>query len=433
MRNLTLMTLISVVVFMAGGVTGPVSSLYASSLGASYAAIGLLGTISSMSGILFSYVWGRTSDLMGRRKELLVLSLGAMSVNYALIALAPSYVYLYGLRALFAIALSAYSTSSLALIGDVLERHATARGRRMGVIRGLGSLGFGVMAFLSGSIADAASLRVPYGVAAGCLAAATLISLWVREPAVADAAGLPAPGMRRAFSEAVRSLAAPVARWRGGSVRTGRSGGAEGVASETDGGVEQASSGGSVLPLTPLLVSAFVWTLATGAVYAVWANYMVTELGYSQAAMSRLWSLASTTEFPLMIVAGWLSDRIGRLSMLSLGFLAWTVVFAGYVLTPTMPWIIGVQLVRGFAYSAYTATAMTYATEVRSRAQRGWVSGLYSTAGSVGSILGAGMGGIQTQQMGFRAMIGTNAGLVLAGAIYLAGVAGARRRAVRRA
>ena len=86
------------------------------------------------------------------------------------------------------------------------------------------------------------------------------------------------------------------------------------------------------LPLAPLLFSAFLWSLTTGAVYAVWANYMVGELEYSQAAMSRLWSLASTSEFPLMILAGWLSDRLGRLPMLSLGFLAWTLVFLGYVL-----------------------------------------------------------------------------------------------------
>ena len=36
------------------------------------------------------------------------------------------------------------------------------------------------------------------------------------------------------------------------------------------------------------------------------------------------------------------------------------------------------------------------------------------------SILGSSLGGIQTQLMGFRAMIGTNAALILAGAIYVA-------------
>ena len=155
---------------------------------------------------------------------------------------------------------------------------------------------------------------------------------------------------------------------------------------------------------------------------------MVGEIGYSPTAMSRLWALASISEFPLMILAGWLSDRFGRLRMLVLGFVAWTLVFAGYVLIPGMPWIVFVQLTRGFAYSAYTATAMTYAAEVRSRSQRGQVSGLYTTSGGVGSILGASMGGIQTQIMGFRAMIGSRAVIIFSGAVYLAGVIFRRRR-----
>jgi SET family sugar efflux transporter-like MFS transporter len=146
---------------------------------------------------------------------------------------------------------------------------------------------------------------------------------------------------------------------------------------------------------------------------------MVREMGYAPAAMTALWALASTSEFPLMILAGWLSDRIGRLPMLSLGFLAWAIVFTGYVVAPVLPWIVAIQLVRGFAYSAYTATAMTYASEVRSRAQRGWASGLYAAAGGVGSILGAFLGGTLTQFAGFRAMFAANAALILLGAIYL--------------
>jgi MFS family permease len=93
-----------------------------------------------------------------------------------------------------------------------------------------------------------------------------------------------------------------------------------------------------------------------------------------------------------------------------------------------MPWIVLVQLTRGFAYSAFTATAMTYATEVRARAQRGRVSGLYSSAGGIGSILGSSMGGILTQLTNFRTMIGTNAALIFAGAVYLAAVAVRRRK-----
>jgi MFS family permease len=419
-NSLLLMTLVSFVVFMSRGITGPVSSLYTESLGASYAAIGLLGTVASLSTILFGYLWGRTSDLLGRRKALLVAGLAVGALNQGLIAIAPTYRYLYLLRPLGGIAMSAYATASLALVGDLLERSERDRGRRMGVFRGLGSLGFGLMAFLSGTVADATSFRVPFALSGAFLAAAFVLVLRVREPASAAGTRISVLGSLGLLREAARSLVYDVRGW----VRAV-------VERRLQAGAREMEGDALRLPLAPLLLAAFLWALVTGAVYAVWANYMVSEVGYSSATMSRLWAIASTSEFPLMIVAGWLSDRLGRLPMLCLGFVAWGIVFVGYVLVPGMPWILFIQLVRGFAYSAHTATAMTYAAEVRGRAQRGWVSGLYGAAGGLGSILGATLGGLQTQWVGFRPMIATNAVLIFAGAFHL-GVVSIRhhRRAV---
>lgn len=416
MSNVGRMTIISFILFMSLGVTGPVSSLYVASLGANYVEIGLLGTVTSLTVIVFGFVWGQASDRFGGRKAFLVTGLAAMALINAFVAAAPSYQYLFPLRALGAVAMAAYTTSSLALMGDLLEQRTEARGRRMGVYRGLGSLGFGLMAFASGSIADWLSLRAPFAMAALFLAVAFLLSLTVREPRLS-------PGGKPLSYASVRALLVVVGR---GSVAALNSlvavlrPRADALGGERSGG-----DSGDVqrLPLTPLLVSALLWSLVTGAVYAVWANYMVDELGYSQSAMSRLWALASLSEFPLMIVAGWLSDRLGRLEVLCLGFISWTLVFAGYVLVPWMPGILVIQLTRGFAYSAYTAAAMTYATEVRSREQRGTASGLYNSAGGLGAILGSSMGGIQTQLMGFQAMFLTNAAVIFGGAVYLAATA----------
>jgi MFS family permease len=407
--SLHLMTLVSFIVFMSRGITGPVTSLYAESLGASYASIGLLGTVASLSTIVFGYLWGRTSDLLGRRKALLVVGLAAAGLNEGLIAIVPSYSYLYPLRLLGGIAMSAYATASLALVGDLLERSDRARGRRMGVFRGLGSLGFGLMAFVSGTIRDALSPRVPFALAGLFLIVAFLLVLQVREPSSPGGTRASVHRWLHVLGQAARSLGQDVREWIGALAQARLAADARDTAGDTP-----------RLPLAPLLLAAFLWALVTGAVYAVWANYMVSEVGYTSAVMSRLWAIASTSEFPLMIVAGWLSDRLGRLPMLCLGFLAWAVVFVGYVLAPGMPWILFLQLTRGFAYSAHTATAMTYATEVRGRAQRGWISGLYGAAGGLGSILGAAIGGLQTQWMGFRPMIATNAALIFAGAVYLA-------------
>ena len=397
MSNRALLTTVSFVAFMATGITNPVNSLYMASLGASYTAIGLIGTATAFTAILLSYVWGRASDRMGRRKVFMLLGLFGLALSNGLIAIVPSYGFLFPLRVLGGAALSAYTTSSLALMGDELESHDTTRGRRMGTFRGLSSLGFGLMAFLSGGIADRFSLRTPFILSAVFYLVAFLLAMVVKESV----------SLGSMTAERVNPFRALLALLRH---------------RDESGSAASPDHANKNLPLGPLLISAFVWSLATGAVYAVWANYMVNDVGYTTKTMGRLWSLASTSEFPLMILAGWLSDRIGRLRMLALGFFAWTLVFAGYVLIPGMPWIVFIQLTRGFAYSAFTAAAMTYAAEVRSRSQRGSVSGAYNAAGGMGSILGSSIGGIQTQLMGFRAMIGTNAALIFAGAVYLTGV-----------
>lgn len=390
MSNLILMTIIGIILFMSRGITGPISSLYVASLGADYATIGLLGTTTSVTAILFSYVWGRLSDRRGKRKIFLIGGLAFLALSTGLIAIAPNYIYLFPLNILGATAQAAYTVVSLALMGDLLEKRTNTRGFRMGVYRGLCSLGFGSMAFFSGSVADRLTLNAPYGTSTALLVVALILSLYVKETASATA---PAP-----------QAANPIPT-----------------------GDEKPST----LPLAPLLIAMFLWSLTTGAVYAVWANYMVGEQGFTPTQMSRLWSLASLSEFPLMIFAGWLSDRLGRMVMLSLGFFAWTIVYVGYAAVPMMPWIILIQLTRGFAYSAFTATSMTYATEVRAKAQRGRTSGLYSTAGSIGAILGSTMGGTLAQVAGTRTMILVNAVLIFGGAVYLAFATLHHKRLVR--
>ena len=122
MSNLTRMAIISFIVFMSRGITGPVSSLYVAFLGANYVEIGLLGTVTSLTVIVFGSVWGQASDRLGGRKAFLVAGLAAMALIDGLIAVAPRYQYLFLLRALGAVAQAAYATSSLALMGDLLEQ-----------------------------------------------------------------------------------------------------------------------------------------------------------------------------------------------------------------------------------------------------------------------------------------------------------------------
>jgi len=401
MRNVILLTLVIFFLFMASGVTNPVTSLYSRELGANYAMIAMLGTVGSVTSLAVSYLWGHLSDRTSNRKRLMAAGIATMVVTRALVAVVPSYVYLFPLRIIEAVAMAAYGVNSLALMGDVLERDK-GRGTRMGIYRGLASLGFGLMAFFAGSIADRFGLHVPFIFSSAFLAISFLLTFLVKD-------------VGRAVDEDEDVAEA-----------TGAEGQAPGTTKPA--ATEKAGAPTRRLPMTPLLVSALVWSLVTGAVYSVWANYMVEELQYTPTIMTRLWSVASTSELVFMILAGWLSDRVGRLPMLAFGFILWALVFSGYLVIPMLPWIILVQLTRGFAYSAYTATAMTYATEVRSRKARGRASGLYSSAGGLGSILGAVAGGSLVQWLGFKPMIAICASLTLLAAIYIGIVAVQWRR-----
>jgi MFS family permease len=380
MNNITLLTVISFILFMGRGLTGPISSLYVESLGANYFVIGLLSTVSSLTSVVSSYLWGRYSDRLARRKALLVGGMAGSTLVTMGTSFIPGYLYMFPLRVIGSISQAAHSTTSLALMGDALEQRS-GRGRSMGLYRGLGSLGFALMAFIAGGVVDRSSLRMPFILAGALSVLGFAVSLFVQEA--------PAPSQPSV----------------------------EGNASTTP----SVAAKGQYLPFTPLLLSTFLWSLAFSAVLALWSNYLVGELNYTTTAMSQLWALAALSEFPMMIVAGWLSDRVGRLPMLSVGLASWTAVLLGYVAIPVYPWILFLQLGRGFALATFVATSMTYATEVTSQAGRGRASGLYSAARGLGAVLGGTVGGSLTQLLGFAPMILTSAGITLGGAIYLAG------------
>lgn len=414
MKNVILITAISFIFFMAFGFTLPIQSLYAESLGANYAAIGLLMALFSLTQIFFGYVWGSLSDHLGQRKPLLAVGLAVSAVAQGLMTIAPHYKYLFPLTILSSVALAAYMTTSLALVGDLLEQRSGERGRWMGFYRGMGSLGFGLAAFVTGSMADQFSIRVPFGLGALVTIIGFLLALRIDEPvSKAEAALRDERAVWRLLMVSVREAAKAMGDQFTALFKR-RINGKQFSESEQE---------SERLPLAPLLVSAFLWSLAYGAVSSVWSNYLASELGYTKEYVGRLWSIAALIEAPFMVLVGWISDRVGRLPMLGVGFLSWTLVFAGYAFTPMPPWIVVTQLVRGFAYAAFTAAAMTYAVEVRSRSQRGQASGLYNSSSGLGSILGSSLGGVQAQYTSSRAMITTNGVLMLAGGVYVAMVA----------
>jgi len=120
------------------GLIIPLLPFYAESFGASAFAIGLLGTSFSLMQFLFSPVWGRWSDRIGR-KPIILLGLFGSGASYVTLALANSLALLFVARIIGGIA-GANIPAAQAYIADITTPENRARG--MGLIGAAFGLGF---------------------------------------------------------------------------------------------------------------------------------------------------------------------------------------------------------------------------------------------------------------------------------------------------
>ncbi len=120
------------------GIIIPLLPFYAESYGASAFAIGLLGTSFSLMQFVFSPIWGRWSDRIGR-KPIILLGLMGSCLSYLALALATSLPLIFFARIIGGIA-GANIPTAQAYIADVTTPENRARG--MGMVGAAFGLGF---------------------------------------------------------------------------------------------------------------------------------------------------------------------------------------------------------------------------------------------------------------------------------------------------
>jgi MFS family permease len=375
-------------VYLSTGLWSPLLAVYTRSLGAETGQIGLVLATFQITNLASQYWWGRLSDRLGRRKPLLLLGTAGLALAYVGIASASQYGWLFAARALEGVSLSAYSTGSLALIGDLLEDQS-GRGRLMGTYRTFGSLAFSIAALTGGWLADSFSLRVPFALAALCYGLAFILGTRIVERPMGIAT--PTDQGRKTKDE----IPAPLNLGHSSFVIRQRS-----------------------RALWSFLALLCVWMFAMSAVVPLWPVFMA-NIGYSKTAIGGFWALAALGEAPCMILAGQLSDRWGRKRVMLTGFVVMSGVYLAYTLSPALAWIAGVQMVRSFAYASMEAPSLLYATELGLRRQRGRLAGLFYSAGSLGSIAGSIAGGAIAQLVGLPAMFRMVVALMLVVALVI--------------
>jgi len=242
-------------------------------------------------------VMGNLSDRFGRR-PVLILSLAALSIDYAITGLAPTIYWLFAGRILSGMAGATYPTVN-AYIADVSPPEK--RAANFGLTGAAFGVGFIVGPAIGGIVGDAFGARMPFFVAAGVAIANALFGLLVLKES------LPA-NRRRTFE-----------LWRANPV-------------------------GSLFALNryPMvfgLIGVMVLTqLAHDALPATWTYYTMlkfhwtsADVGYSLMAVGAL-TAVSFGVLPRLVI-----PKIGETNAVYVGFLCATLGYAGYAFSAN-PW-----------------------------------------------------------------------------------------------
>jgi MFS family permease len=397
MLGFYILSAVMFLVFLGGGATIPLYPIYAQSLGATLVQVSWIAGGNSTIALIANLAWGRFSDRIGRRKPILVAAMLTMTATSLGASFAMEWWTLLVFRLVDGVAFGAYAVASLAMLGDILADHPH-RARLVGASRMAGSLAFAIAVTCAGLVSQNLGLPATYRIASAIFFLAFLASLFLpeRHPGVLAASGLRAVS----FGELLRG------------------------------------------PMFPLLALVASFTIPFAAVYyTVWPIWVSDVLGLGPATFSQLWGLAAFVEVPSLAIAGYLADRHGRRFTFTLGMVVFAGVYGLYLvvalfggvsnaLLPSflgagtegqsaLPVLVVAQVLRGFGYAAFTATALTMAIEVSPPEARGRAAGLYSMAESLSNIVGSYVGGPIAQAFGYAALFASAGCAVLLGAGYV--------------
>lgn len=161
------------------GIIIPLSPYLATHYGASSLDVGLLMTVYSLMQFVFSPVWGRLSDKIGRR-PILLMSLMGSTLSYLGFAFATELWMLYVCR-IFAGIFAANVSTAMAYIADVTP--PDQRSKNMGIIGAAFGIGFILGPFIGGQLSELGTRfgsAPPFGMSFSALGAAAICFLnWI--------------------------------------------------------------------------------------------------------------------------------------------------------------------------------------------------------------------------------------------------------------
>lgn len=137
----------------------------------------------------------------------------------------------------------------------------------------------------------------------------------------------------------------------------------------------------------------------------------IRNLGLSASLLTLLYNIRNIIQTVLRLVAGTLSDALGRRNMMIFGLALFALVPFIYSIAQN-PWTAAVaMMISGFALSIYFPPSEAYASSLFPPERAGEVMGRYHMSWAISSVIGPSIGGFIAGYLGYR-MIFTIAGVI---------------------
>ena len=349
------------------GIIIPLLPFYAESFGASALAIGLLGTSFSLMQFLFSPIWGRWSDRIGRKPIILVGLLGSC-LSYVTLALANTLALLFIARIVGGIA-GANIPTAQAYIADITTPENRARG--MGLVGAAFGLGF-IFGPALGGLLSRFSPETPMWCAAA-LCFANFVAAWFLLPESRVAS----------------------------------------VATKTLGRMEAFRQAIGKPTLLLVLFLYFIVTMAFSGFEATFALFTEARFGYTAASIGFLFTFIGVIIAVVQgVLIGRVVKRVGERKVIpvaiaaiaiSIGMLpfAWNV--------PTLLIALGL-LAMGMGFNNPSLSSLV--SKLSHEDDQGGILGLASSVASLGRVVGPAWGGYMYDAFGMTTPYLSAAGLM---------------------
>ncbi len=373
---LAIIFLITFIDLLGFGIVIPILPSYAEAgFGASDVTVGFLVASFSFMQLVFTPVWGRLSDRLGRR-PILILGLILTAISYVMFGMAHSLEMLFLSRLLGGVG-GANISAAQAYISDVTRPEERARG--MGLIGAAFGLGFVFGPFIGGALVGY-GYSVP-GYAAALLSSVALVTAIIALPESLKKEEQHAPTAAFDFSLLIAALKRP--------------------------------------KIGMLLVLFFLITFGYANIYATFPLISTREFGFSEREVGYLFGfigiIGAVTQGGLIRT---LTHRYGERLLFLVGAAFTSAGLAAIPYAPGTWSLLAVLAVLSFGTGIMTPSSLSLISRHADERQQGGILGINQSLGALARVLGPIWGAFVFQVFGTSWPFLTG-GFVLLGVVFL--------------